>query len=144
MPRGEKAGNSSIKPHRARKIAEGMMRRGATRAAASQIATGLMDREYSSKRSGNPRKAKRSFDEEAHDTHRPAQDQPHDQERAGGLGREQACHGQKTSIDETQRESYWPHRRGCHGAQTARRERSFDAQAERETVDYREAAAEAA
>jgi hypothetical protein len=68
MPRGEKATNAGVKPHRARKIAQNMMRQGATRAAANKIAVAAMDREYSSKRSGNPRKAKQSFDEEAHDS----------------------------------------------------------------------------
>jgi hypothetical protein len=68
MPRGEKATNPAVKPHRARKIAESMRRRGATRAAANEIATAAMDREYSRKRTGNARKAKQSFDEEAHDS----------------------------------------------------------------------------
>jgi hypothetical protein len=68
MPRGEKATNPAVKPHRARKIAQSMIRRGATRAAANRIANAAMDREYSSKRTGNPRKAKQSFDEEAHDS----------------------------------------------------------------------------
>ena len=68
MPRGEKAGNTGVKPHRARKIAESLRRRGATRKAANEIATAAMNREYSPKRSGNPRKAKHSFDEEAHDS----------------------------------------------------------------------------
>ena len=68
MPRGEKATNPAVKPHRARKIAESMRRRGATRAAANLTANAAMDREYSSKRTGNARKAKRAFDEEAHDS----------------------------------------------------------------------------
>jgi hypothetical protein len=68
MPRGEKAGNTGVKPHRARKIAQSMRRQGATRAAANQIATTAMDREYAPKKSGNPRKAKKAFDEEAHDS----------------------------------------------------------------------------
>ncbi|HYC46486.1 MAG TPA: hypothetical protein VED01_13515 [Burkholderiales bacterium] len=68
MPRGEKATNPSVKPHRARKIAEGMMRRGATRKAANEVAHAAMDREYAPKRSGNPRRAKHAFDEEAHDS----------------------------------------------------------------------------
>jgi hypothetical protein len=68
MPRGEKAGNTGNKPHRARKIAEGMRRSGATRAAANLTANAAMDREYAPKRSGNPRRAKHSFDEEAHDS----------------------------------------------------------------------------
>jgi hypothetical protein len=68
MPRGEKAGNPGVKPHRARRIAEGMRRQGATRAAANLVAVAAMDREYAPKRSGNARKAKHSFDEEAHDS----------------------------------------------------------------------------
>src|SRR4051794_28298191 len=68
MPRGEKAGNSGVKRHRARKIAQGMRRRGATRAAANLVAVAAMDREYSPRRSGNARKAKQAFDEEAHDS----------------------------------------------------------------------------
>jgi hypothetical protein len=68
MPRGEKATNPGVKPHRARKIAQGMRRRGATRAAANTIAHAAMDREYAPKDSGNARKAKHSFDEEAHDS----------------------------------------------------------------------------
>lgn len=68
MPRGEKAGNADVKPHRARRIAEGMMRRGATRAVGNRMANAAMDREYASKQSGNPRRAKSSFDEEAHDS----------------------------------------------------------------------------
>jgi hypothetical protein len=68
MPRGEKATNTGVKRHRARKLAEGMMRQGAPRAAANEVAAAAMDREYSSKRSGNARKAKQSFDEEAHDS----------------------------------------------------------------------------
>jgi hypothetical protein len=68
MPRGDKATNPAVKPHRTRKIAERMMRRGATRAAANGIANAAMDREYSSNRTGNARKAKKAFDEEAHDS----------------------------------------------------------------------------
>jgi hypothetical protein len=68
MPRGDKSGNRKVKPHRARKIAESLRRAGATRAAANVIATGAMDREYSLKKTGNPRKAKKSYDEEAHDS----------------------------------------------------------------------------
>jgi hypothetical protein len=67
MPRGEKATNTGVKPHRARKIAQAMRRRGATRAAANVIAHAAMDREYA-KDSGNARKAKHSFDEEARDS----------------------------------------------------------------------------
>ena len=62
------SGKPEVKPHRARRIAEGMRRRGATRAAANLTAVAAMDREYSPKRSGNARKAKHSFDEEAHDS----------------------------------------------------------------------------
>jgi hypothetical protein len=68
MPRGDKSGNRKVKPHRARKIAESLKRGGATRAAANTIATGAMDREYSLKKTGNPRKAKKSYDEEGHDS----------------------------------------------------------------------------
>src|SRR5215207_1273407 len=68
MPRGEKATNTGNKRPRARKIAESMMRRGATRAAANTTANAAMDREYSPARSGNARRAKSSFDEEAHDS----------------------------------------------------------------------------
>ena len=68
MPRGEKSTNTGNKRPRARKIAESMRRRGATRAAANQTANAMMDREYSPKRSGNARKAKHSFDVEAHDS----------------------------------------------------------------------------
>jgi hypothetical protein len=68
MPRGEKAGNPGVKPHRARRIAEGMKRRGATRAAANLTAAAAMDREYAPRRSGNARKAKHAFDREAHDS----------------------------------------------------------------------------
>ena len=68
MPRGEKATNTGNKRPRARKIAESMRRRGATRAAANLVANAAMDREYSSKRTGNARKAKRAVDEEAHDS----------------------------------------------------------------------------
>jgi hypothetical protein len=68
MPRGEKATNTGNKRPRARKIAESMMRRGATRASANTIANAAMDREYSRVRTGNARKARSSFDEEAHDS----------------------------------------------------------------------------
>lgn len=68
MPRGEKSGNPAVKPHRARRIAEGMMRRGATRAAANETAAAAMDREYAPKRAGDPRKAKQAFDEDARDS----------------------------------------------------------------------------
>jgi hypothetical protein len=68
MPRGDKSGNSGVKPHRARRVAESLRKRGATRAAANQIATAAMDREYSSKRTGNARKSKQAYDEEAHDS----------------------------------------------------------------------------
>jgi hypothetical protein len=68
MPRGDKSGNPKVKPHRARKIAESLRRSGATRAAANTIATAAMDREYSKKKTGNPLKAKQSYDEEAHDS----------------------------------------------------------------------------
>jgi hypothetical protein len=59
MPRGEKSGNPKVKHHRATRIAEGMMRQGATRAEANRIATAAMDREYA--RDGVAR------DSEAHD-----------------------------------------------------------------------------
>jgi hypothetical protein len=68
MPRGEKATNPAVKPHRARKIAESLRRSGATRAAANTQANAMMDREYSRKKTGNPRKAKKRYDEEAHDS----------------------------------------------------------------------------
>lgn len=68
MPRGDKSGNTGVKPHRARRLAEGMMRRGATRAAANQIAAGAMDREYAPKASDKAGKSKQSLDEEASDS----------------------------------------------------------------------------
>jgi len=68
MPRGEKAGNPSIKRHRARKIAPGMRKQGATRAAANLAAVAAMDREYAPRSSGNARKAKHAVDEEARDS----------------------------------------------------------------------------
>src|SRR5688572_17324414 len=46
MARAEKAGNPKVKPHRAGRIAERMMREGATRAAANRTANAAMDREY--------------------------------------------------------------------------------------------------
>jgi hypothetical protein len=60
MPRGEKSGNPKVKHHRATRIAEGMMRQGATRAEANRIATAAMDREYA--RDGVAR------DSDAHDS----------------------------------------------------------------------------
>ena len=67
MPRGDKSGNTGVKPQRARKLAESLRRRGATRAAANKVATAAMDREYSRKKTGNARKASRSTDVDAHD-----------------------------------------------------------------------------
>ena len=52
MPRGEKSGNRNVKRHRATRIAEGMMRQGATRAEANRIAGAAMDRENA--RRGSP------------------------------------------------------------------------------------------
>ena len=68
MPRGDKSGNSGVKPHRAGRIAEGMRRQGTTRAAANQTANAAMDREYAPRKSGNAGRAKVAFDEEAHDS----------------------------------------------------------------------------
>jgi hypothetical protein len=66
MPRGEKSGNRKVKPHRARRLAEGMKREGATRAEANRIATAAMDREYATRKADNSRK-KAKDDEQAHD-----------------------------------------------------------------------------
>src|SRR5688500_18629612 len=53
MARAEKAGNPKVKAHRAGRIAERMMREGATRAAANRTAGAAMDREYGVR--GGPR-----------------------------------------------------------------------------------------
>jgi hypothetical protein len=66
MADGGKSGNPRVKHHRANRIAEGMRRQGATRAAAHKTATAAMDREYAAARPGKRSAAR--VDMDAHDS----------------------------------------------------------------------------